>query len=333
MVLETGYRRDMKGTRVALVEHDLLRRQALRERLRNLSIEVEAFEGFGEAFETALAGRIQIVAIGRVADPPDQAAAIEALRESSRGASLLLLAFAPPGEQQTRALGAGADEVVDDQAEEPTLRSRLRSIVRAASARTEVRRLVNALVLLVRSVEAREPYRIEHSLRVSQLAEALARARDFSALECERIRLGGLLHDLGTMAIPDGILYKAAPLSPAETALIRAHPVVGYNMLREIASLEPIGPIVLRHHERFDGSGYPDGLRGREIPPAVQLVSIADAYDAITSARPYRPVRTHVDAMKLLEAEAARGLWDPELVTLTATVAPAVVGADRPRAD
>ena len=171
-------------------------------------------------------------------------------------------------------------------------------------------------------MEAKEPHRIEHSARVGRLAAGMARRAGLSGAEVERIRFGGLLHDFGTIAIPDGILYKREPLSEAEFAVMRSHPVVGFSLLKDVYALEPFLPFVLRHHERIDGSGYPDGLKRSELPLPVQLVSLADAYDAMTSSRPYRAVRDGGQTLGVLEAEARKGLWDPShLPLLVASIA------------
>lgn len=304
----------MKFSRAALIEVDPGRRATLAARLRGLGLEVGAVAEVDELLPLQGSEHVEVLVLGGVPGDAGPAAAIERLRATSRLASLPLLAIAPKGENQKRALGAGADDVFDEEANDSVLWARLRALSRAAAARAEVRQLIHALVLTIRAVEAREPYRIEHSSRVAERAAELARRIGLSEIEVEQIRLGGLLHDLGKVSVPDGILYKTTPLTAAELALLRAHPVIGYDMLREIPTLEPIRPLVLRHHERIDGSGYPDGLTGREIPANALLVAIADAYDGLTSARPYRQVRSHEEAMKVLEKEAAQGLWDPELV-------------------
>ena len=168
------------------------------------------------------------------------------------------------------------------------MRARFRTLLAAARSRDESRKTTAAFAGILGAVEAREPHRIEHSARVGRLGADLARLAGLSDAEIERIRVGGILHDFGTVAIPDGILFKREPLTESEFAVMKSHPVIGFALLREVPALEPYLPFVLRHHERIDGSGYPDGLRGAEVTLPVQLVSIADAFDAMTSSRPYR---------------------------------------------
>ena len=244
------------------------------------------------------------------------AARVRAVREDARTATLAVIAIVSPGPAALGALKAGADDVISWPAPEVLVRARFRNVLATARARDEAKRTAAAFAGILASVEAREPHRIEHSARVGHLGAALARLAGLTAVEIERIRIGGVLHDFGTIAIPDGILFKREPLTDGEFAVMKSHPVVGFTLLREVPALEPYLPFVLRHHERIDGSGYPDGLRGAELPLPIQLVSLADAFDAMTSSRPYRSVRDDLETTHVLEEEAARGRWDPALLPL-----------------
>lgn len=256
------------------------------------------------------------------------AARVRAVREDARTAGLAVIAIVSPGPAALSAMKAGADEVISWPAPEVLVRARFRNVLAATRARDEAKRTIAAFAGILASVEAREPHRIEHSARVGDLGAALARLAGLSAAEAERIRIGGILHDFGTVAIPDGILYKREPLTDSEFAVMKSHPVVGFTLLREVPSLEPYLPFVLRHHERIDGSGYPDGLRGAELSLPLQLISLADAFDAMTSSRPYRSVRNDLSTIQILEEEAAVGRWDPALLPLLVA---ATAAQDEPR--
>ncbi|HKC24817.1 MAG TPA: HD domain-containing phosphohydrolase, partial [Thermoanaerobaculia bacterium] len=195
------------------------------------------------------------------------------------------------------------------------LRGRLRALDELARLRSEVDSFPDVLGSIVQAVEAREPYSIEHAQRVGGLAAGIAAAIRLSREETERIERAARVYDIGMVAIPDSLVHGKQTLSHEELAEVRSHPVIGYELLRGLPSLEPLLPFVHRHHERIDGSGYPDGLVGREIPVAVQILSVADAYDVLTSARPYRAVRPLELAIAILRSEAKRGIWDAELVT------------------
>ncbi len=132
---------------------------------------------------------------------------------------------------------------------------------------------------------------------------------------------GGFLHDIGKVGIPDSILFKRGLLSDAEWEIMRLHTVRGVEICRPMKTLAPVLPIIRSHHERWDGSGYPDGLRGEKIPLLARVLQVADIYDALTTARPYKPALSHQEAVEIMLDEARRGWRDPELVSLFAEVA------------
>ena len=180
-----------------------------------------------------------------------------------------------------------------------TLAGSFNELIRAvadAEAQTQAAYL-GAIRALAAALDARDPYTAGHSERVSALAVAMGKAMSLSDADVDTLRLGALLHDIGKIGVPDNILGKPAALTPAEFELIRAHPAVGARILRSIPFLAPHLPIVELHHERPDGRGYPHGLHGDAIPLAARIVHVADAYDAMTSARAYRPARLPQEAI------------------------------------
>lgn len=154
-----------------------------------------------------------------------------------------------------------------------------------------------AIRALAAALDARDPYTAGHSERVSVLSVAIGRTLRLSDDECEVLRLGALLHDIGKIGVPDAVLRKPGPLTPSEQGQIRQHPVLGARILRAVPFLAPHMPIVELHHERPDGHGYPYGLAGDATPLAARIVHVADAYDAMTSARAYRAARSDATAM------------------------------------
>ena len=142
---------------------------------------------------------------------------------------------------------------------------------------------------LTNAVEARDAYTGKHAERVAAYGLELARVIDPDLAANPQTEFGFLLHDVGKVAIPDGVLYKATDLAPEEQSLMRRHPVIGFEIVSGIEFLEEAAQIVRHHHERFDGEGYPDGLAGEEIPLAARIFAVADAVDAMTTDRPYRP--------------------------------------------
>ncbi len=175
----------------------------------------------------------------------------------------------------------------------------LMASVAEAEAQTQAA-YTGAIRALATALDARDPYTAGHSERVSVLSVAIGRALQLPPEEVEVLRLGALLHDIGKIGVPDDVLRKPGPLTDAEYAAIKLHPVLGARILRSVPFLAPHLPIVELHHERPDGGGYPHGLRGDDIPLAARIVHVADAYDAITSARAYRSARPSGDALKEL---------------------------------
>ncbi|RDV80712.1 HD-GYP domain-containing protein [Ammonifex thiophilus] len=170
-----------------------------------------------------------------------------------------------------------------------------------------------AIDCLIAALEARDPYTRGHSSRVAKLTELLLRELGVKGWEAELIHLAAHLHDIGKIGVPDEILRKPGKLTPAEWAKMQEHPVIGYRILSRSSSLKEIARMVLYHHERWDGKGYPEGLRAEAIPFGSRVIAVADAIDAMLSARPYRPPLTIAECL----AEIERGggsQFDPLLV-------------------
>jgi putative nucleotidyltransferase with HDIG domain len=166
------------------------------------------------------------------------------------------------------------------------------------------------LSMLTRAIEARDPYTRGHSSRVTDMAEAVARALGWSEERIASLRVGGPLHDIGKLAVSDEVLCKEGRLDDDELAQIREHPKIGAKLLLRVTALREAIPYVLYHHERWDGTGYPSGKRGEEIPVEARVLAIADAFDAMTSDRPYRNALSREDA--LAEVERCAGTqFDP----------------------
>jgi len=180
---------------------------------------------------------------------------------------------------------------------------------------------VGTIRALALALDARDPYTAGHSERVSAVALAIGRALAMNDTDLEVLRLGALLHDIGKIGISDQVLMKPGPLTADEYETIKQHPVVGARILRSVPFLEPHIPIVELHHERPDGKGYPHGLRADEIPRVASIVHVADAFDAMTSARAYRPARAASDGLRELW-RCAGTQFDAEVVHALAKAIP-----------
>ncbi len=177
---------------------------------------------------------------------------------------------------------------------------------------------------LAGAIDAKDPYTKGHSTSVSKYSEALARAINLPEKEINRIMLGALLHDVGKIGIPENVLKKDGPLSDEEWSIMKRHPDIGVEkVLKPNVSLRDLIPIVKYHHERVDGHGYPDNLKGNEIPLAAKIVAIADTYHALISDRPYRKGLSVEKAISILEAGAGTQ-WDADLVRSFVQIAPSL---------
>jgi len=166
---------------------------------------------------------------------------------------------------------------------------------------------------LSNAVEARDAYTGKHAERVAAYAMEIARALGVPISDAPEIEFGFLLHDIGKLAIPDAILYKPGALTDYERALMAQHPLIGAEIVREIAFLGEAAQVVRSHHERWDGSGYPDGLAGEQIPLAARVFAVADVLDALTTERPYRPASPLSVAREMIVAESGKQ-FDPRVV-------------------
>jgi HD-GYP domain-containing protein (c-di-GMP phosphodiesterase class II) len=176
------------------------------------------------------------------------------------------------------------------------------------------------VLTLLCAIEAKDLKLRRHSERVAKYSVQLAERSGLDNAEREQIHYGALLHDIGYIGIPDSILLKPSGLSQWEFEEMKLHPIIGEQICKALVSVEPLRPIIRSHHEKMDGSGYPDGLRGDEIAPFVKILSVADVYDSLRCERAYRSAFGHEEALKILQEEAARGWWDAEIVGLLADV-------------
>jgi putative two-component system response regulator len=171
-------------------------------------------------------------------------------------------------------------------------------------------------------VESRDPYTDGHCQRLSVYATAVGRALNLSEEELAALYRGGHLHDVGKIGIPDAVLLKPTRLTAEEFTLIKQHTIIGERLCGSLRSLKPVRAIVRCHHERLDGSGYPDGLRGDRVPLLAQIVGIVDTYDAMTTTRPYRAALPPTVAFEALLAEVTRGRLRRDLVETFIALAP-----------
>jgi len=217
-------------------------------------------------------------------------------------------------EDRLKAIEAGADDFLTKPISPEELFARVKSLLKLKEFTDELETAESVLCTLGLSVEARDPYTEGHCERLARDASDLGRHLNLEEECIVALRRGGYLHDLGKIGVPDEILKKGSNLTPGEWEIMKRHPLTGEAICRPLKSLRLVLPIIRYHHEHSDGSGYPDGLKAAEIPLLPRILQVVDIYDALRTARPYKPALTHEQSAVTMLEEAQAGLWDEDLV-------------------
>jgi len=219
-------------------------------------------------------------------------------------------------DNEVAGLESGADEFLLRPLHPAAVRTRVRAMLRNKRAIDSLDEAESILFALAQTVEQRDKETGNHCQRLASYAVAMGVALGLGEDDLIALHRGGYLHDIGKISIPDAILFKKGSLSDDEWKLMRQHTLRGEEICRPMKTLAPVLPIIRNHHERWDGSGYPDGLAGEEIPLLARILQLADIYDALTSARSYKPALAPARATEILQQEAEMGWRDQELVLL-----------------
>ena len=217
-------------------------------------------------------------------------------------------------ETRVAAREAGADDYFIKPVHPRELAARLSSLLRLKGVMQRLEQAENMFTSLALTIEARDIYTAGHCVRLATLAVEFGERLGLGAPELEALRLGGFLHDLGKIAVLDGILLKPGPLNEEERQIIQEHAVIGDQLAAPMRTLELVRPIIRHHHERVDGHGYPDRLVGNEIPHLARIMAIVDVYDALRTRRPYKPAYKEDKAISILHDGAKTGQLDPDLM-------------------
>jgi putative two-component system response regulator len=241
---------------------------------------------------------------------------------------ILMTTSVQGAENEVAGIESGADEFLIKPLQPSIVRTRIRAMLRNKALIDSLEEAETILFALAQSVEHRDRYTGLHCERLATYSIALGQALGLPRNDQLALYRGGYLHDIGKICIPDVILFKRGLLTDDEWQTMRLHTIRGEEICRPMKTLTPVLPIIRSHHERWDGSGYPDGLAGEEIPLLARILQVADIYDALTTARPYKPAFSHQHAIEIMLEEARRGWRDPELVPLFAEVSQAAEGGD-----
>lgn len=216
-------------------------------------------------------------------------------------------------DHRIRGIETGADDFLSKPVRSRELYARVKSLLRIKTLTDNLESAETVIFSLANAIEAKDPFTKGHIDRVSSLAVNLGRHIGLTMAEIGTLKKGGALHDIGKIGVKDGVLLKPGKLTPEEFEEIKKHPATGENICRPLHSLKPVLPIIKHHHEKFDGSGYPSGLAGEDIPLLARIMAIVDVYDALTSRRAYRNAMTHEQAMRIFKKDISEGKFDPIL--------------------
>jgi len=224
---------------------------------------------------------------------------------------ILLLTGLMDVQDRVRGLEAGADDFLSKPPDRLELMARVRALLRSKSYTDRLVSAESVVLSLARSIEGKDPCTEGHCERLASYGSQLAVHIGMDQRAVEAVSNGGFLHDIGKVAVPDAVLLKDGPLTPEEWVLMKKHPLTGEHICGPVHSFRDVLPIIRHHHERWDGTGYPDGLRGDEIPLTARVLQTVDVYDALIAARPYKVALTPDGALEVMLEEVARGWWDP----------------------
>ncbi|MBW3554764.1 MAG: response regulator [Gemmatimonadetes bacterium] len=211
------------------------------------------------------------------------------------------------------AIEAGADDFLSKPYDRTELLARVGSLLRMKRYTDELERAESVLMTLGRTVEERDPYTRGHCQRLAGLAVELGRRLGLPREDLLDLERGGYLHDIGKIVIPDAVLNKRGPLTPEERDVMCAHPAAGERICQGLRSLRTVLPIIRHHHERMDGSGYPDRLAGEDIPLPARILQVVDVYDALRTERPYKRALEPAAALEIMRTEVDKGWWDGQI--------------------
>ena len=235
-------------------------------------------------------------------------------RPETRLTPIVLITGLGRGEDRIRGIEAGADDFLNKPVRKEELLARVKSLVRIKRFTDELESAETVVFTLAASIEAKDPYTEGHCDRLSRYSVALGERLGLSEEERIALRRSGVIHDIGKVAVPERVLLQPGPLDAHERELMEAHTVIGERICAPLKSFRQVLPIIRWHHERQDGGGYPDRLRGDQIPVIARVLQTVDIYDALTTDRPYRKGLSSERAFAILHDEVRRGWWDGALV-------------------
>jgi putative two-component system response regulator len=238
-------------------------------------------------------------------------------QEHTRLIPIILLTALNDADSKLRGIEVGADDFISRPPNQAELLARTNSLINVKQLNKNLTSVENVLFSMARAVEAKDKYTQGHIERVASLAVAISNKMGLGGKETKALRYGGVLHDIGKIGIPNDILNKPGPLDANEWKIMKKHPEIGYKICLPLGNTLGLALDIIRyHHEKMDGSGYPYGLEGEEIPMVARIMAVADIYDSLVTHRPYRKGMSRDKAMEIIDKEASEGKLDIHIIEL-----------------
>ncbi len=307
---------------ILLVDHVAINRQLIKGILKAGPYRLLEARTAAEAFAILDSEPVDLIIAelimgdgGRTYGGQEFCTAVKANRRT-RLIPILIITSVQGIDNEVSVLESGADEFLIKPLQPAAVRTRIRTMLRNKRAIDSLEEAETILFALAQTVEQRDKETGNHCQRLASLSVALGTALGLPEEDLVALYRGGYLHDIGKIAVPDSILFKRGELNEEEWVVMRSHTIKGEEICRPMRSLAPVLPIIRNHHEKWDGSGYPDGLAGEQIPLLSRILQLSDIYDALTSRRSYKSAYSPEAAISMLQKEAEQGWRDPELVSV-----------------
>jgi putative two-component system response regulator len=307
---------DYKGARVLVVDDNPMNVELVADNLEQEGYAVERASSGEEALRKVDAASFDLVLLDVMMPGLTGYQVCERLKrdQKTRLLPVVMLTALDKREDKIRGIAAGADDFINKPFDRAELLIRVKSCIRTKRLTDDLETAESILVALGNAIDAKDTYTEGHAERVAHYSVAIGKQLGLPYEALRRLRLGGVLHDIGKIGVPEAILNKPGPLTADEFAVMKKHPEIGERICAPLKSLREMLPVIRSHHERPNGSGYPDGLAGDEIPVEARIVCLADVYDALATTRSYKRAFTRERCIAILRDDTAKGLFDPPVV-------------------